>query len=328
MPVWLVDYRDVESTLEKLVEEGVDAIRRKIVLLPPAAGGLGFDADNQPTGFLSGGSEYIEAARRLYDVADEWLDSDRKPRRRRLWDADPLTDSSMRRVRVIDTRPGDDERGPEEETGAAPKARLWRWYVRPRSADDEGSRTALEPQELQPHLSCAGDFADVIVTKLGLSEPEATAVRLAARWHDLGKNRQIWQRAIGNRDYPQTVLAKSGGKMRPLDLNKYRHELGSLIDVQEQEEFRTLDEVARDLVLHLIAAHHGRARPHFPAEEILDPERQDGIVAEVARQTPQRFARLQRKYGRWGLAYLESLLRAADIMASQEKLSREPAAAP
>ncbi len=29
-----------------------------------------------------------------------------------------------------------------------------------------------------------------------------------------------------------------------------------------------------------------------------------------------RFARLQRKYGRWGLAYLESLLRAADWAAS------------
>ena len=30
----------------------------------------------------------------------------------------------------------------------------------------------------------------------------------------------------------------------------------------------------------------------------------------------QRFARLQRRYGRWGLAYLESLVRAADYAAS------------
>ncbi len=40
----------------------------------------------------------------------------------------------------------------------------------------------------------------------------------------------------------------------------------------------------------------------------------DAIAAEV----PRLFARLQRKYGRWGLAYLESLVRAADIMASQK----------
>ena len=30
----------------------------------------------------------------------------------------------------------------------------------------------------------------------------------------------------------------------------------------------------------------------------------------------RRYARLQSKYGRWGLAYLESLLRAADTAAS------------
>jgi len=36
------------------------------------------------------------------------------------------------------------------------------------------------------------------------------------------------------------------------------------------------------------------------------------LLAEI----PRRFARLQRAHGRWGLAYLESLLRAADYAAS------------
>ena len=39
-------------------------------------------------------------------------------------------------------------------------------------------------------------------------------------------------------------------------------------------------------------------------------------VATIASEIPRRFARLQREYGRWGLAYLESLLRAADYAAS------------
>jgi CRISPR-associated endonuclease/helicase Cas3 len=70
-------------------------------------------------------------------------------------------------------------------------------------------------------------------------------------------------------------------------------------------------------VLHLIAAHHGRARPHFSAEEAFDPEHPDSVVRAAASEAPARFARLQRRYGRWGLAYLESLVRVADVVASQ-----------
>jgi CRISPR-associated endonuclease/helicase Cas3 len=41
------------------------------------------------------------------------------------------------------------------------------------------------------------------------------------------------------------------------------------------------------------------------------------MLSGIAREAPGRFARLQRKYGRWGLAYLESLVRAADALASR-----------
>jgi CRISPR-associated endonuclease/helicase Cas3 len=103
----------------------------------------------------------------------------------------------------------------------------------------------------------------------------------------------------------------------PTELSGYRHEFGSLLDVRADAAFGRLPEEARELTLHLIAAHHGRARPHFPAEEAFDPERADGVSREAAAEVPRRFARLQRRYGRWGLAYLESLVRAADILASR-----------
>lgn len=326
MPIWIADNRGLVEivTLKTLVARDKDALRYKTVILPPRAGGLELNG-TVPTGFLNGKAEYVETARdynKNYDIADQWMDAAGHQRRCRRWDDDPPADPSMRLVREIDTRADLDENDGESEQ--APPRRLWRWYVRPRSADDEGSRTAREKQDLPPHLRCAGDFADRIVAKLQLAEPEATAVKLAARWHDLGKNRTVWQRAIGNRAYQplrlETAWAKSGNT-RPLDANKYRHELGSLIDLQSDDDFLKLDQTSRDLVMHLIAAHHGRARPHFPVEEALDPERNAQEVAAVVREVPQRFARLQRKYGRWGLAYLESLVRAADIMASQDKLA-------
>jgi CRISPR-associated endonuclease/helicase Cas3 len=81
-------------------------------------------------------------------------------------------------------------------------------------------------------------------------------------------------------------------------------------------ELASLPPDVRQLVLHLIAAHHGYARPHFPIDRVFDPEHAQSQADQVAWEVPRRFARLQRKYGRWGLAYLESLLRCADYAAS------------
>ena len=174
-------------------------------------------------------------------------------------------------------------------------------------------KSARQPQGLQPHLEAAERYARQVATKLGLPPPLVEAVALAARRHDSGKRRAVWQRSIGNIDYPQRVLAKSGGGMRPTELSHYRHEFGSLVEAEA--EFRGHSE--RDLILHLIAAHHGRGRPHFPIDEAFDPDHPEARCAEVARAVPQRYARLQRRFGRWGLAYLESLLRAADYLASE-----------
>ena len=73
----------------------------------------------------------------------------------------------------------------------------------------------------------------------------------------------------------------------------------------------------QELVLHLIAVHHGYGRPHFSENRAFDPESNGQDAEAIACEAPRRFARLQRKYGRWGLAYLESLLRAADWAASE-----------
>lgn len=313
LPCWLLDADGNVSPLttaeliskDRQNKPAID-LRDCTVILPPSAGGL-------KNGMLDGGEPFDENLRALYDVSDQWLDGHGQSRRARVWDdAEPPV--GMRLVRTIDILLNKEE---NTEEGEAAIRRFWRWYVRPWSADDDGSRTARVPQDLQEHLRVVGDVAGQLVARLGLKKPQAQAVSLAARWHDLGKNRAAWQRSIGNRDYPNRVLAKSGGTLVPLDLSFYRHEFGSLLEIQRLDEFQQLDEQTQDLVLHLVAAHHGRARPHFPEEEAFDPEFQDDEAVRLAREVPRRFARLQRKYGRWGLAYLESLVRAADALASQ-----------
>jgi len=304
-PAWIVDEGEsvTVTTLAKVVEEGRNALSRKTVLLPPGLGGL------DSSGMLDGTIDPEDRSGIVHDVADLWIDEKGAPRRSRVWD-DEDPPRGMRLVRTIDTRPNSEE---DDIDGR----RSWHWYVKPRSADDDGSQCAVQKQELTSHLLATESFATKIAAKLDLGDPEASAVRIAARWHDLGKNRAVWQRSIGNHDYPEQVLAKSGRGMHPIKRTEYRHELGSVLDLQNWPDFRILPQEVRELALHLIAAHHGRARPHFPIKEAFDPERRDEEAAEIAREVPRRFARLQRKYGRWGLAYIESLVRAADALASQ-----------
>jgi CRISPR-associated endonuclease/helicase Cas3 len=306
LPVWLLS-RDGDlqvTTFTQLVERGQKPLEDATVILPPAAGGL------TKSGTLDSNAVAVEHDSIDYDIADEWRDTDDSPRRQRVWGGH-YKPPGMRLVRRIDLPA---EAGAEEQE--EPEIRSWLWYARPHSADDDGSRVARQAQELKIHLDWTREFACRLAKKL-LPEEEslARAVVLAARWHDLGKDRRVWQRSIGNNG--AEVLAKSGPGMKPLErLTRYRHEFGSLLDVTIEPEFQQLDEDMRALVLHLIAAHHGRARPHFPIEEAFDPERSLPDVQGAAAQVPQRFGRLQRRYGRWGLAWLESLVRAADAMAS------------
>lgn len=325
-PVWIVDSRgrvDV-MTLMRLTNNKKNTIDHMTILLSPCVGGL--TTKGMLDGAVMRGKSETDEEIKIqaepifdvgdnirHDVADEWFeDKEGKAQRRcRRWDDDEVP-SGMRRVRTIDIKPNIDE--DEQFEGR----RFWYWYARPRSADDDGSRSARIAQELAPHLQAVEHEAREIVSRLGMFEnnpTEAQAVILAAKWHDLGKERDIWQRSIGNLS-PDVVLAKSGPGMKPRDITTYRHEFGSLIDASTLSEFQNLEEETRKLVLHLIAAHHGRARPHFPIDEAIDLERDNQAAVALAIETPQRFAQLQRKYGRWGLAYLESLVRAADYTVS------------
>jgi CRISPR-associated endonuclease/helicase Cas3 len=59
----------------------------------------------------------------------------------------------------------------------------------------------------------------------------------------------------------------------------------------------------QDLVLHLIAAHHGFARPLIATDGCEDAP--PSALEDRAREVALRFARLQNRWGQWGLAWWE-----------------------
>jgi CRISPR-associated endonuclease/helicase Cas3 len=193
-------------------------------------------------------------------------------------------------------------------------------------------------------------WASDIAASMDLPEPLAADLGLAARLHDLGKadpRFQVWL-AGGDRlrARRQGLLAKSARMpAHPAALRDARLRAGypaggrhELLSIRLAESDPDLLAAAhdRDLVLHLLASHHGHARPFAPVvvddkppavdmeldghrlhwDQATGLERLDSGVAD-------RFWRLVRAYGWWGLAYLEACLRLADHRASENPTHTE-----
>lgn len=191
--------------------------------------------------------------------------------------------------------------------------------------DEETPSMAPKAQLLNEHQAWAADEAMRIAEEVGLSDGDRAMLAAVARHHDDGKAAPRWQRA-SNADRNGGPYAKTIGPFNRHVLNGYRHEFGSMLDAQR----RGLDGIERgtprfELALHLIAAHHGNARPAIGIGgcDSLPPSAAAGEAREIA----MRFARLQRQWGPWGLAWWEALLRAADQRASRrlkEEAARKP----
>lgn len=185
----------------------------------------------------------------------------------------------------------------------------------------EEARSISRPQPLSEHQDWTRRVVARMSADIGLPDMAARALAIGAGLHDEGKQASRWQRAFkAPRDAAKFgyagPLAKTLGPIDHAILDGYRHEFGSLPHVEANAEFGALPEDWRDLVLHLVAAHHGQARPTIETRGCEDgpPE----ILEKRAREVALRFARLQKRWGPWGLAWWEALLRAADQQASRD----------
>jgi CRISPR-associated endonuclease/helicase Cas3 len=231
---------------------------------------------------------------------------------------------------------------PDEDEGVGNWA-----AVAGRGTFEQGSVQASYTTEvrLQPHLKGCREVAGRFAREL--PETLRATVARAAALHDIGKadsRFQAWLRG-GNPVTANELIAKSrragqnwAAIERARRLAGYpkggRHELMSVALLDgSQEAFSELD---FDLLLHLIGSHHGRCRPFAPvAKEDTNPITvgYDGWAASsdhgldrAGSGVCDRFWLLTRRYGWFGLAYLEALVRLADWRESEAEEDREPEA--
>jgi CRISPR-associated endonuclease/helicase Cas3 len=197
-----------------------------------------------------------------------------------------------------------------------------RWLIvekeRGASANEE-DRSAANPQLLDEHRNWTEDRVRALAKNLGLPQEYRDMLCTAAFLHDEGKRAHRWQRAF-NAPEGEDAWAKTKGPINYALLDGYRHEFGSLISVEQHERLQRLPPNLRDLALHLIAAHHGFGRPAIETRacDAAPPS----VLQANAKRAALRFAELQYRWGPWGLAWWESLLRAADQQSSRANDAR------
>ena len=192
--------------------------------------------------------------------------------------------------------------------------------------DDEVRQTwtpAAHPVTLDQHQGAVAERAAVVGDRLHLGAELVEVLRLAGLHHDDGKEDRRFQASL-KADLDTAVLAKSWG-LSPAQCRVERARSGLPSGWRHEQLsaalcWAALDaEAERDLVTRLVGTSHGRGRAGYPhtgtelragsgaAAELFN----EGLWDEIVELTDRRF-------GVWGTAYLEALLRAADGQISGE----------
>lgn len=196
------------------------------------------------------------------------------------------------------------------------------------SADEELRQTwtpGRKPVLLSKHQEAVADSARELGLRLDLAWPLPDALHRAGLLHDEGKKDRRFQRQLRVRDATDSepILAKSGMRDPQVIFRArqasglpagWRHE--QLSAVHAWTELAAEDPGLRDLVTRLVGTSHGYGRGAFvhvarqllrsseeleAAQHLFDDGQWDCLID-----------RTHARWGFWGAAYLEALLRAAD----------------
>ena len=221
-------------------------------------------------------------------------------------------------------------------------------------ADDSSKRTpwvsddldetslSTEAIGLDAHCRAVAKLAGRIAERVGFSPALARAVEVAGRYHDIGKadiRFQRWLQPDFEPDFEHAVLKAKSDTSRQHLWEKTRKESGwprggrhevlsaRLVQGSLAQCDPPLGQNERDLIIHLIASHHKKARPFtIPIRDgtpLQVSARVGGVrvtvpanLAQADWEQPTRFYLLNEWLGPWGLSLMEAIVTLADHQVS------------
>ena len=187
--------------------------------------------------------------------------------------------------------------------------------------------------QLDPHGEAVGVRAGVVADRIGVPAELRGIIALAGKLHDVGKADPRFQRWLDPEGNAAVPMAKSNAPRHRWEAMRAqagwprggRHEdlSARLVRAWLKDRPNWSNTTLRDLLIHLVISHHGKGRPLVPPVR----DGTHGTVSSVVSGTrvevaadlsvvdwdqPARFRRLNRHFGPWGLALLESIVIRSD----------------
>ena len=299
---WLGDRRAVRLGTEVNIQSAEGIGVGATVVVPTEYGGIG------------GHGTFDGSAGRVSDVSSAAM-RDHHDLQFQFHDAPPVPDDESIEDQVKTWIADDEARSILQDWTWIDVGRRWLFVSDlPIEDDDDGPTFRRRAVSLESHLNGVEARTQAVAERLGLP-PEMTAdLKLVARLHDPGKLDDRFQRLCG-RTRDTGPLGKSG-----LDwVARRRREVVSDYPKGERHEALSVELMIRyglheaasdvELVEHLVASHHGWARPFIRAaqgaarvhDRLFNLDFATELAHEEAMRAPARFRSVQQRFGWLGL---------------------------
>jgi len=217
------------------------------------------------------------------------------------------------------------------------------------STEEDDTSSLTFDMELEKHSTMVADLAREFASRAGMPSDTIKDIEISANLHDIGKADPRFQAWLAGGDTDYLINGKILAKSKEIYANDWnairlarmnagypmgaRHECYSVAMIEDaQNQDLVKDAHDKKLVKYLVGTHHGRGRASMPAVNDNGMNQVafnfNGIevnfngehnLERLDSGWTELFWEVTRRYGYWGAAYIETIVRLADHICSSRR---------